>query len=219
MNPEAALACPVCGNHQFAIALKTRDFAVSGEEFSIVSCTHCNLWMTSPIPEEHELPRYYQSATYISHQTKTRSLLDAVYFIARRMMMRRKLRLIAKHQPQGKLLDYGCGTGSFVAYAKEQGWDATGYEPTNVVQRAASTGTTITTNRDDLKGPFDVVTLWHVLEHLPQLRHDLQRIETMLAPGGLLVIAVPNATCGISIRATLKTSCKNFGYSLLTASL
>lgn len=192
MNPEAALTCPACGNHQFTIALKTRDFAVSGEEFSIISCTHCNLWITSPVPEEHELARYYQSATYISHQTKSRSLLDAVYFMARRLMLRKKLRLITKHQPPGRLLDYGCGIGSFVAYAKGHGWDATGYEPTTVAQPAASAGATITTNPNDLEGTFDVITLWHVLEHLPRLRHDVQQIEKMLAPGGLLVIAVPN---------------------------
>lgn len=185
-------SCPICGDNQFETELHVRDYAVTHEEFNIQSCPNCGLWLTNPQPHENDLPNYYQSASYISHQGKSRSILDRIYFLARTIMLTRKLKLIESIQSKGKLLDYGCGTGAFVARAQQRGWPACGFEPSEEARNAAHPNVNIAKNVEELHGPFDVITLWHVLEHLPKLEFKFRQITSLLAPGGLLVVAVPN---------------------------
>lgn len=184
--------CPICGTTQFKLELHLHDYAVTGEPFTIQSCTQCGLWQTHPQPNEAQLPHYYQSTAYISHQTTSHSLFERVYFIARNFMIRKKLTLIEHHHAKGKLLDYGCGTGAFLAQAQKKGWIVSGYEPSATARTAADPRLRIAATPSELNGPFDVITLWHVLEHLPHIQSDLDQLRTLLAPGGLLVIAVPN---------------------------
>jgi SAM-dependent methyltransferase len=184
--------CPICGNGAFKFELQTRDYAVSQQEFTLASCTNCHLWVTQPRPSIEALPNYYKSATYISHKNTAHSFFDQLYFLARKVMLRAKLRLIEKHHGKGRLLDYGCGAGAYLAHAQAQGWATTGYEPSAEARNAAQPGLKIQSSPTDLHGPFDVITLWHVLEHLPEPASDLDQLHKLLAPGGVLVIAVPN---------------------------
>jgi SAM-dependent methyltransferase len=192
MTDLVTVECPICGHRNFKPELQTRDFFATQQEFTIQSCTNCELWVTQPQPSSAQLPGYYQSNAYISHQKKSRSVFDSLYFFARSFMLRKKLQFIEQHQPKGKLLDYGCGTAAFLEYAANKGWTTTGYEPSEAARSVAPKNLTIHSNPETLEGPFDVITLWHVLEHLPNLTTDLIRIEKLLRPGGLLVIAVPN---------------------------
>ncbi len=96
------------------------------------------------------------------------------------------------------LLDYGCGTGEFVLHASKNGYAAAGYEPDhNAREMADKKGVRVFSSWEDLEthgGSFDVITLWHVLEHIPNLQEVLQNLQDKLRKGGLMVIAVPMAS-------------------------
>ncbi len=192
MESQLVEECPICGNRQFTSELHLRDYAASHREFMIKSCTNCHLWLTNPRPQEQELAQYYTTSAYISHQKKSNSLLDTCYFLARRLMLHRKLRLIEMSHSKGRLLDYGCGTGAFLDLARRKGWQVCGYEPSLQARHAANPNLNIAATPTELSGQYDVITLWHVLEHIPHLIEDLQRISSLLKPGGLLIVAVPN---------------------------
>ena len=100
-------------------------------------------------------------------------------------------------KPAQTLLDYGCGTGEFVLHAAKNGYTAAGYEPDhNAGEMAHTKGARVFSSWEDLEahaGSFDVITLWHVLEHIPNPHEVLQKLQDKLRKGGLMVVAVPMA--------------------------
>jgi SAM-dependent methyltransferase len=184
--------CPVCHHTGLQHQLTCTDHLVSGRRFAIQSCVHCGLWRTHPAPAADELAQYYPIDHYISHQSHSGSFFETVYFAARKWMLTKKLTMISRYQKTGRLLDYGCGAGAFVRAAAHSGWDAVGYEPAPQARANAAPDTTIFSDIREAKTTYHVITLWHVLEHLPDPRAALTHIASMLEPGGLLVTAVPN---------------------------
>ena len=155
------------------------------------------MWVTTPQPSASDLPKYYQSEEYISHTDTQRNLFEKVYHGVRSYSLQKKIRLIDKQTPIGKLLDIGCGTGDFLEVAKKHGWEITGIEPNKDARDIAAKKTnsliydTVALN-DFEANSFDVITLWHVLEHLPNLEMHVKLFNHLLKPNGLLIIAVPN---------------------------
>jgi len=96
----------------------------------------------------------------------------------------------------GKLLDIGCGTGAFLEVSQQAGWAIKGVEPDPDARAIASQKTKISI-QPDLKAidqeQVDMVTMWHVLEHVPTLNETIEQIHSRLAPNGTLLIAVPNS--------------------------
>jgi len=186
--------CPVCGNSEFSHFLKTKDFTLTQEEFSLVECSTCKLVITSPRPKNDDLGSYYQSTDYISHTSKANSLADTLYLIARKFTLRSKRKLISTFQPsKGNLLDIGCGTGDFLQSSASSGWKTFGVEPNASASKLAQQkGIKIFESIDQVTGSFELVTLWHVLEHVPDPNETLIKIRELLAPNGVLLIAVPN---------------------------
>jgi len=156
----------------------------------------CNLVITSPRPGNEELGKYYESADYISHTSKANSLIDKLYLIARNFTLRKKRKLASKLQLQkGNLLDVGCGTGDFLHTCRDDGWNVQGVEPSESARKLASQkGITTAESIDLVKGSFQLITLWHVLEHVPDLNETLNKLYNLLAPAGTLLLAVPNHT-------------------------
>jgi SAM-dependent methyltransferase len=189
-------SCPVCGHANFTPFLVCTDYTVSQEKFSLVTCSTCNLVITTPRPNNEDLGKYYQSADYISHTSKANSLVDRLYLLARNFTLKKKRNLAAKLQPlKGNVLDVGCGTGDFLLTCMKDGWAANGVEPSeNASELAKQKGISVSKSIDDLKGTFNLITLWHVLEHVPDLNQTLNKLYTLLKPGGTLLIAVPNHT-------------------------
>jgi 2-polyprenyl-3-methyl-5-hydroxy-6-metoxy-1,4-benzoquinol methylase len=194
MNDEIIKNCPICNSSSFTDLFQCKDQTASKESFPLIKCNQCSLVITSPRPDENSIGKYYESIDYISHSKNSRGILDRIYFIARSIALRNKKKLISRYFNSGKLLDYGCGAGSFLAYVKHSGWQAFGVEPSAKARDIAKeSGAVIAASFEELQeGKFDIVTLWHVLEHIHQLNETVEKLKTKLAETGIILIAVPN---------------------------
>jgi 2-polyprenyl-3-methyl-5-hydroxy-6-metoxy-1,4-benzoquinol methylase len=189
---ESIDACPVCGNRQFNFLLKATDFTTTGEQFNITQCANCGLIGTNPRPTRATIGKYYESASYISHTDGSASVTDRIYRTVRRYSAKSKLDLIRRYHFPGTLMDYGCGTGFFLEAALKQGWHCSGIEPSVDARKRVAPQIDVHPNLQTVKSKFDVITLWHVLEHVHDPNETLQALIQRLSPGGTLFIAVPN---------------------------
>ncbi len=173
--------------------IKTKDFSVSGEEFELLWDAELNMLKTYPQPEI--LEQYYNSDAYISHTDSARTLIEKLYQKIKKHNLRKKISLINKYGTEGKtLLDIGAGTASFLESAAQDGWEAYGIEPNKKARNLAlKKGLELKENIDLLqKQKFQVITMWHVLEHLPNLDAEIAKITSLLNRDGTLILAVPN---------------------------
>lgn len=190
----------MCGSPDLHDKLQVQDKSVSQEVFTIQQCAACGFQFTNPRPAAASIGKYYESDAYVSHNSAAQGLVNRVYKVARYFTVRRKVALITKLNggKPGQLLDYGCGTGHFLARAKQAGWQVTGLEPNDRARHdaAARVGQPIldaAALAGLAPGSFDLISLWHVLEHVHALEATLSELITKLKPGGRLLIAVPNA--------------------------
>lgn len=184
--------------NQNIIYSKVKDYSVSGEEFRLVENSEYGFLETIPQPSLGELPRYYKSEDYISHTDSQRNLFEKAYHIVRKISLKKKLKLINSFSKEKKhLLDIGCGTGDFLQTALQNHWTVFGIEPNEKARGIANkkTNNAVYDTEQLLKlkaHSFDVITLWHVLEHLPNLEEQVAAFKKLLKPNGTLIIAVPN---------------------------
>ena len=175
------------------IYLETTDHLVSKEKFRLEYLTETDMLVTQPIPEN--LSNYYESDNYISHTDEAKTLLEKVYQTVKKIALKRKLALINKYHNTSKtILDIGCGTGEFLITARKNNWNTLGVE-INDEARNKSSKKNITTYRfiEEVKSnQFNIITLWHVLEHLKDLNGTITKISSLLDTDGTLIIAVPN---------------------------
>jgi SAM-dependent methyltransferase len=193
--------CPVCDSLLVQPVLHTKDHSVSGKSFSIWECADCSLRFTQDVPDISSIGQYYKSENYISHTNTSEGFINRLYQIVRKRTLRQKRKLISKITGRDKrtLLDVGSGTGAFVNEMKQNGWEVTGLEPDEDARRVAKD-----TLHCELKSTnelyhlpentFDVITLWHVLEHVHDLHGYLRQFRKLLKEDGRLVVAVPNYT-------------------------
>jgi 2-polyprenyl-3-methyl-5-hydroxy-6-metoxy-1,4-benzoquinol methylase len=175
--------------------LKVKDFTVSKEEFELIIDEDLQLLKTYPQPSLENLPRYYESEDYISHTDGKRSLFEKAYQLVKNYSLKKKINLINSLHPQkGKILDIGAGTGDFLAFAKANNWNITGIEPNDKAKSiATSKGVSFENNIESIDNQqFDVITMWHVLEHVPNVEHQISELKRLLKPNGTIIIAVPN---------------------------
>ena len=178
--------------------LHIKDHSVSGELFRLKQNKAFGYLETTPQPDLEKIMNYYDSLDYISHTDSKRNLFEKIYHGVRVFSLKQKVKLISKYNDQGKqLLDVGCGTGDFLQEAQKGTWIVSGIEPNEKARELANQKTGgLVFDTDTLskfkKDQFDVITLWHVLEHLPNVEKQLQLFKSLLKPKGILVIAVPN---------------------------
>jgi len=173
--------------------LKTSDYFLSKENFELLHDEELDMLITHPHPKD--VSKYYESDNYISHTDQTTSTADQLYQWIKKLNIKTKLSLVNHVSPRKrKLLDVGAGTGDFLLYANNHGWKVSGVEPNpNAYRLGVKKGLQLKVELTELKNEkFDVITLWHVLEHLPQLKENIQMLCGMLEENGSLVIAVPN---------------------------
>ncbi|MDK2771682.1 MAG: class I SAM-dependent methyltransferase [Flavobacterium sp.] len=176
------------------IYINVKDFSVSGESFSLLQNEEGEILKTTPTPSLEKLPSYYESEDYISHTDGQRSLFEKIYHIVKRNAIQQKVKLIGKFSQKGQLLDIGAGTGDFLVAAKNEGWQTLGIEPNNNAKTLAENkGVNFADQLEVISDDsFDVITMWHVLEHVRNLDYQLDQLKRICKPGGIVIIAVPN---------------------------
>jgi len=183
-------------NTPLDLYLKCKDYTVSRETFSIYIDKESQLLVTTPRPAIGDLSRYYDSDEYISHSDSKKSFIDKVYQTVRNYTIKQKVKLINSFNTTNKtVLDIGSGTGDFLMACKQNGWSVDGVEPNNNANKETrkKTFTEISKDISELgKKQFDVITMWHVLEHVPNLNEYISILKKILKPDGILVVAVPN---------------------------
>ena len=173
---------------------KVKDYSVSNEVFDLHHNPEYDLLITFPKPTLEALPNYYESDNYISHTDRSRTLFERVYRLIKSIAIKKKISLINKHANKGNLLDIGAGTGSFLHAAKKDGWQTIGLEPSEKAKQFASLkGLKFIDNLNDIPTKSqDIITMWHVLEHVPNLDEYLFELKRIIKPSGTIFIAVPN---------------------------
>lgn len=180
------------------VYLTCEDYLVSHQKFDLIYNKKFDLLETTPRPPKSELSFYYKSEDYISHTDSTRSITEKLYYLVKKYTLNRKLNHINSFLTVDKnLLDVGCGTGDFLKKCKENNWKVVGVEPNRDAKEIAidklGIDTEIYTNINEINSlKFDVITLWHVLEHVVDLEYYITKLKSLLKPNGVLVIAVPN---------------------------
>ena len=175
--------------------ITVKDFSVSGESFSLLLNEEYQILKTHPQPTLDKLGSYYEFEDYISHTDGKRTLFEKMYHFIKRKAIRDKVKLINSYQPvKGKILDIGAGTGDFLLECKNQNWEILGIEPNDkakgiAVGKGIKFGDTIEKLESN---SFDVITMWHVLEHVPDVEHQVAELKRLLKPSGTIIIAVPN---------------------------
>lgn len=189
--------CPVCGKPEFKNFLVVKDKSVSQESFVIVQCENCSFKFTNPRPDFASIGSYYESEDYISHSNTNKGLINKAYQVVRSIAVKDKVELVNKLVPKGAILDYGCGTGYFLSACQKDSWKVEGFEPNNTANKQATETLGKSIEKVSLdhfqKESFEIITLWHVLEHVHTLNETFQQLLSLLKPGGVMLVAVPNA--------------------------
>lgn len=175
--------------------LTVKDYSVSKETFELYHDESLDMLITSPQPSLENLGKYYESEDYISHTDNKRSLFEKMYHFIKNIALKNKLNLINSLQSnKGRILDIGAGTGDFLSVAKNDGWHTVGVEPSEKAKAIAkSKGVSFVEQTSELENnSFDVISMWHVLEHVPDLDAQIKELKRLLKPNGTLIIAVPN---------------------------
>lgn len=192
------MKCPLCGSENEVFRLyRTLDFFLTREEFEIWECNLCNIRYTHPFPPEIELPKYYKSPEYLSHAKTHQSVFSLIYGSIRSLNVKWKAQQLKRFFPQpGSILDVGCGSGSFLAEMKRKGWACVGIEPDFGSRSFVENHWNIPVYKDiasiEKNQSFQVITLWHVLEHFSDPFSALKQLKMLLNNDGILVVAVPN---------------------------
>jgi len=169
-----------------------KDYLVSGEEFQLRFLNDFEILETLPKPEN--LKFYYESENYISHTDAQKSITDKIYQGVKNYMLQKKIKWINSISTGKKLLDIGAGTGDFLMAAKKQNWEVHGIEPNAGARKLAlEKGMELHQDLANFEDSvFDVISMWHVLEHVSDLEFQLKELNRLLKAGGIAVIAVPN---------------------------
>ncbi|MCV6628540.1 MAG: class I SAM-dependent methyltransferase [Flavobacteriaceae bacterium] len=174
--------------------LELKDHSVSQEKFRLE--WHQDYKILCTLPQPNNLDKYYESDDYISHTDSQEGFLNKLYQVVRYYNLKKKRKYINSFKSiPGRLLDFGCGTGHFLHTMQVVNWDVSGYEPNEGAKNIAIAKDLKVSDpslfwKDETT--YDVISLWHVLEHLPDLKAHILQFKNLLNEDGQLLIAVPN---------------------------
>jgi 2-polyprenyl-3-methyl-5-hydroxy-6-metoxy-1,4-benzoquinol methylase len=186
--------CPACDSTSWKSVFDVTDHSISHETFKLIQCTGCGLIATSPRPDEDTLGDYYKSEKYISHSGTSKGFVNALYLQARNYALGWKHQIINKLYDKKTILDFGCGTGEFLQHVQQKGWTVSGMEPSDMARAKAEKliGKPIFTSEEAITGQHAIVSLWHVLEHIPNPDQTITKLKSAMSESAALIIAVPN---------------------------
>lgn len=194
-------ACPICNKEDISNLLHTKDYSLTGEDFQIIQCANCTLEYTDPAPSKEAITPYYNFPSYISHTDTKEGLVNQIYHKVRNHTLTQKTKwvqsLFTGHK--GQILEVGAGTGAFAHSMLKKGWKVSALEPDAASRQKALENYDINLLPiEELfqlePAKYEVITLWHVLEHVHDLNAYMKTFNSLLKPNGRLIIAVPNYT-------------------------
>jgi len=194
-NKQPYTRCLVCGSSSIQLEQECPDHFLTKEVFSLMRCEDCSTLTTWPQPLPHKIFSYYASDNYVSHNDSKKGFINRLYHLVKVRALKNKVDLVGPLLNNLPLLDYGCGTGDFVAVCVKANIKATGVEPDPGARRVAQNkGLDIFEPKDivNFDKRFGVITMWHVLEHTYNPIELIQNLKAQLTEGGHLIIAVPN---------------------------
>lgn len=189
-------ACPLCkkSKRQFICRIPEAQGKIK-DLFSLFRCQECGLVYVSPQPDTIEEQALYDDNFYCTPSMRAPVLAGHI----QEFFHDRRRERLEKFRRPGKILDIGCGDGTFVRHMASHGWQATGIDISSTAKRLAKKNNDqaviLSGKLEELKLPaasFDCLTLWQVLEHMADPNRLLRQAATLLRPGGLIVVAVPN---------------------------
>ncbi|WP_207513413.1 class I SAM-dependent methyltransferase [Longitalea luteola] len=201
-SPIHYTTCPACDSSEIRRVLASKDHTVSQKMFEIWECSRCTMRFTQDAPQQDDIAAYYQSEDYISHSNTSKGLVNRLYLRVRERSLKNKRKLVQSYtnaESMPRLLDVGCGIGAFMDHMRQFGWLVEGVEPSETARENAVKQYGLYVYPpdkffDNSFGDFDVITMWHVLEHVHLLNEYMDRLKELLRPQGTLFIAVPNYT-------------------------
>ena len=192
--------CPLCSSNAIKKRFACIDNFATGEQFDIYECCDCGMVFTRNFPDEKEIGRYYESPAYISHSNTSKGVINRIYQMVRKIMLKRKARLVERiaSKKSGRLLDYGAGTGHFARVMAAKGWSVTAIEKSDKARELALREFGFEMQPvEALKAikdkELDIVTMWHVMEHIQEPDNMWRELHRILADSGIAIIAVPNS--------------------------
>ena len=190
-----SIGCIVCGNSKTTPYIEVLDrLSQNSDIFQLVKCD-CNFVFLNPRPIENEIPTYYNSTEYDPHNVKKNDKWGRLYKCIQKATLRWKFSKIASFYSNGKLLDIGGGNGEFTSFMALKGWDVVLQDNiSNLNGINGSKGIRKVKNLQMIKSTehFNVITLWHSLEHIHNIEELFSNLNRMLTIDGILLIAVPN---------------------------
>jgi len=193
--------CPVCDSTNIDLHLQTNDFFLSSEPFSLFRCLSCGFVFTQDHPDEKEISNYYASEDYLSHNDSARGLTSILFRFSRKIMLGRKRKITEKAAGliKGRLLDIGCGTGHFLNVMKKAEWEVKGIEINDKAREYAVSSFGVEVINPGLialleTNSFDIITMWHVLEHFQDPVMYLSEVSRLMKADGVCIIALPNCS-------------------------
>ena len=181
----APASCGFCVSNDFKLLFEGRDYLYfSPESFRLVKCRKCGLVSTYPIPCPEETKLYYQQKS---------GAMPRDYFL---FLNVNRIALIKKIRHSGRIFDIGCGNADFLSGMVKEGWEVYGNDPYRSLTRNNS-GLKNIYNADLLRldipvNSFDIITLWHSLEHISQPFETLKKAAGLLKDDGTLIIEAPD---------------------------
>jgi len=189
--------CPVCNGKKLDSKLEVKDYTSSKKCFTIVSCETCDFTFTNPRPIDEKLGDYYKSEMYISHTNNKAGFFNWLYQTIRSYAVISKVNLLKKISKAGVHLDIGCGTGEFLNACENAGFTTKGIEPSEIARKQAIKNFKLDVSKNvDLaqfdKNSINSISMWHVLEHVPNLSKTISEFYRIVKLDGKIIIAVPN---------------------------
>lgn len=188
--------CPICEKNKFSHYMEVKDHMITKESFKIVECDDCGFRFTNPIPTLDRIGDYYKSEDYVSHSSTNKGLINKLYNRVRKKTLKSKRNILETYASPKSVLDIGCGTGHFLNHLNQFDYVTLGLEPDGDARRFAKDQGV---NVEDLSvlhslenASWDAITMWHVLEHVYDLRKDFEKFVGLLKRNGVLFVAVPN---------------------------
>lgn len=193
---EKVTKCPVCENTDYTNYSIVKDHMITKEDFHLSKCSNCEFIFTNPRPDKEHIGKYYQSDVYVSHSDTKKGIINKLYHSVRKKSLKNKVSIVKEYSPEAKtILDYGSGTGYFPEILKQYQYEVYAFEPDENARKQTKDKIkdNVYDNIDELPDKkFDVITLWHVLEHIHDLNETIIKLTQKLKPKGTIIVAVPN---------------------------